>query len=157
MSMARIFNSDGVINENQLRGEIGDSPSSFSISSEGNVTLGVGRISSSAIADSDFIRRSSTVPISYPFNFSGSLQSQESLNEGSLAFLEMKIENKDDHVIVTMIYIDKETYEEVTRTYRCNVSISKEYRFTIDSSGDAEDLTINLSGMRTFEETRKQL
>lgn len=100
-----------------------------------------------------YINNSIIPPPMYPYNPSSYLN-----NEGNLAFIEMKIENKDEYMIVNIIYIDKSTYEEVTRSYKCNVSISKENYYSLSENDSAQaNMNIKLENMGSYTETRKQL
>lgn len=95
----------------------------------------------------------------YPYSPSSYLNN-EGLKEENLAFIEMKIENKNEYMIVNIIYIDKSTYEEVIRSYKCNVSISKEnyHSFSLsENDSDQANMNIKLENMGPYKETRKQL
>lgn len=139
------------------------------ISSVNNVTLEDGYIPSTSITDSNFNARrvssigTNSIPISHHSNFYRNLSDfsfiYESLNEGSLTFIEMKIENKVDYMLVHMTYIDKETCEEVIRSFRCNLSTSKEHRFSNLNPNDSVigDINLELKNISAVLETRKQL
>ena len=91
-----------------------------------------------------------------PFRYSNNIDSFTSLSEGDLVFLEMKIENMDGVMKVTQTFIDKKNYQEVTRTYSCNISATREYNF--DSSYRNEsNLTLRLDNISEITETRKDI
>ena len=91
-----------------------------------------------------------------PFRYSNNIDSFTSLSEGDLVFLEMKIENMDGVMKVTQTFIDKKNYQEVTRTYSCNISATREYSF--DSSYRNEsNLTLRLDNISEITETRKDI
>ena len=91
-----------------------------------------------------------------PFRYSNNIDSFTSLSEGDLVFLEMKIENMDGVMKVTQTFIDKKNYQEVTRTYSCNLSATREY--SSDSSYRNEsNLTLRLDNISEITETRKDI
>lgn len=109
------------------------------------------------LATSDF-DRSLTFPEPQPYINRRINCGYNAITEGDLTFVEMKIENKNEYMIVNMVYIDKSTYEEVTRTYRCSVSLSKENYYSLSSDDSSQaSMNIKLENMGSYTETRKQL
>lgn len=111
------------------------------------------------LTDNDFSNRS-YLTISEPLPYINSRINcgYNAITEGDLTFVEMKIENKNEYMIVNMVYIDKSTYEEVTRTYRCSVSLSKENYYSLSSDDSSQaSMNIKLENMGPYKETRKQL
>lgn len=99
-------------------------------------------------------------PIDYDFiSARTSYTGTQSLNRDNLVFLEMRMENKDDKVLLHMIYINKETYEEVTRTYNCSISITNKYNDSRRwlNSDTITGIRMDLDGMETYKETRKPI
>lgn len=79
-----------------------------------------------------------------------------SLSEGDLVFLDMKIENMDGVMKITQTFIDKKNYQEVTREYTCSLSATREYSF--DSSyRNNGNLTLRLDNISDITETRKDI
>lgn len=110
------------------------------------------------LSDNDYYIPSFTIPEPLPYINNRISCGYDAITEGDLTFVEMKIENKNEYMIVSIIYIDKSTYEEVTRTYKCSVSLSKENYYSLSSDDSSnENMNIKLENMGSYIETRKQL
>lgn len=86
-----------------------------------------------------------------------SLTPYNSINKGDLVFLEMKIENKNEYMLITMIYIDKKNYQEVRKTFTCDLSYSEKHDFYIGNNNSIPNIKLELKNIPEITEERIDL